>query len=115
MFDVVSSVPSVLASARDRVLGFLPGFASWRFCMRARRAFEVPGPRSAGIGVGFSVHGSSGAVGTWLAVGFGSHAAVHRTVPSGLRGRWRLPDPPVVYGGVESFRRTSAATQRRHG
>src|SRR5216117_1325214 len=115
MFDVVSSVPSDLASVRDRVLGFLPDFASLRFSVRARRVLEVPGPRSAGIGVGFPVHGSWGAVGAWLAVGFGSHAAVHRAVRSGLRGRLRLQDETITHAEVESLRKTSGTEQRGQG
>src|SRR6266516_3488867 len=86
MFDVVSSVPSDLASVRDRVLGFLPDFASLRFCVRARRALEVPGPRSAGIGVGFPVHGSCGAVGTASRSG------------SGLTPPFIAPYDPVCVG-----------------
>src|SRR5437867_555265 len=109
MFDVMSSVPSDLASVRDRVLGFLPDFASLRFCVRARRALEIPGPRSAGIGFGFAFHGSCGAV------GFGSHAAVHRAVRSGLRGRLRLQDETIIHAEVESLRKTSGTEQRGQG
>src|SRR6266480_3407240 len=92
MFDVVSSVPSDLASVRDRVLGFLLAFAGTRFRVRAGRALEIPGPRSAGIGFGFPVH---------------------RAVRSGLRGR--LQDETIIHAEVESLRKTSGTEQRGQG
>src|SRR5947207_7583648 len=118
MFDVVSSVPSDLASVRDRVLGFLPDFASLRFCVRARRALEVHSHRAADIRPDFPAHTSWCTVGAGFTVGFGPPAAVHRAVRSRrfrLRGRLRLQHEAIIHTEVESLCKTSGAEQRGQG
>src|SRR5256885_7110326 len=118
MFDVVSSVPSDLASVRDRVLGFLPDFASLRFCVRARRAFEVHSHRAADMRPDVPPHTSCCALGAGLAVEFGPPAGVHRTVRSRrfrLRGRLRLQHEAIIHPEVESLCKTSGAEQRGQG
>src|SRR2546421_10502282 len=116
MFDVVSSVPSDLASVRDRVLGFLPDFASLRFCVRARRALEVHSHRAADIRPDFPARWCT--VGAGFTVGFGPPAAVDRAVRSRrfrLRGRLRLQHEAIIHTEVESLCKTSGAEQRGQG